>query len=526
MDELSKAKKAFDDAQALVDKLLVDLGKTVPGTAAYISIQKKYDAAEDDRDVKKNIYDPLKKANDRAATAQAQTAADATRNKALLQQAVNAQIPTVERMYKSAEKTYKADPKNPNKITAYLNAMTALNSAYAEFEKQGIVFNRLVIQQNDGTVLPAGTPAAAVEAAPVVTPAAVPATVSGTKVLGRKERGESTVPVPVEPPPPPVSVAKPKKVVFTRAEVDAKLAELKLADTPENRKVARQNLKAGTTAAPVVEDKAWEEIFKKNYPTYAWMFTDLDRTKYADVFELFKFAQDNEMPAAEFDRRFRGTSFDRELEQSQKGRELAASIGNFTWGSGQLAKFLTKAINFGYTGENLKQKAYIDLFSKVGDKYVNDLAVGEVRASSPYLALKRIGTQFLTSFNDQTVEDALVGDMTADDLLRKSRDIAKAMYPHLKDSIDAGVTLEDLSANYKQIAARTLELDPSQVDMGLKFNEALNYTKGGQARMLSLGEWETELRTNDKYRYRFTKQANQDATDIGLSIARAFGKVQ
>jgi hypothetical protein len=139
--------------------------------------------------------------------------------------------------------------------------------------------------------------------------------------------------------------------------------------------------------------------------------------------------------------------------------------------------------------------------------------------------LKRIGTQYLTAFEDKTVEDALAGGMTADDLLRKSRELAKAMYPHLKDSIDAGVTLEDLAANYKQIAARTLELDPSQVDMGLKFNEALNYTRDGQARMLSLSEWETELRTNDKYKYSFTKQANQDATDIGLSIARAFGKV-
>ena len=54
----------------------------------------------------------------------------------------------------------------------------------------------------------------------------------------------------------------------------------------------------------------------------------------------------------------------------------------------------------------------------------------------------------------------------------------------------------------------------------------MNYTRDGQARMLSMSEWETELRTNDKYKYSFTKQANQDATDIGLAIARAFGKVQ
>jgi hypothetical protein len=119
------------------------------------------------------------------------------------------------------------------------------------------------------------------------------------------------------------------------------------------------------------------------------MFTDLDRTKYADVFDLFKRAQQIKMLPEEFDRQYIGTSFYRELQSSKKGRELSAAIGNFTWGSGNLAKFLTKATQFGYEGENLKQQAYKELFSKVDDKYVNDLAIGEIRASSPYLALKR-----------------------------------------------------------------------------------------------------------------------------------------
>jgi hypothetical protein len=185
-------------------------------------------------------------------------------------------------------------------------------------------------------------------------------------------------------------------MAITKDQVDAKLKELKLANTPENRKVARQALKTGTTAAPGAVDTSWEPLFKQNYPQYSWMFTDLDRTKYADVFDLFKRAQQIKMLPEEFDRQYIGTSFYRELQSSKKGRELSAAIGNFTWGSGNLAKFLTKATQFGYEGENLKQQAYKELFSKVDDKYVNDLAIKEVRASSPYLALKRIGTQYLT----------------------------------------------------------------------------------------------------------------------------------
>ena len=313
-------------------------------------------------------------------------------------------------------------------------------------------------------------------------------------------------------------------MAITKDQVDAKLKELKLADTPANRKTARQALQ---TVAPAVADRSWEPIFRKNYPTYAWMFTDLDRTKYADVFELFKLAQETKMPAQEFDRRYRGTSFDRELETSKKGRELSAAVGNYSWGSGQLAKFLTKAIQFGYTGENLKQQAYAELFTKVDNKYVNPDAIKEISQSTPYLALKRIGTQYLETIDDSTIEQALVGGKTPEDLLRVAREKAKANYPHLKEALDAGVTLEELSGNFKAVAAKTLELDPASINMSdAKFNAALNYRKDGQSRMLSLGEWETELRTNDNYGYRFTKKANQDATDIGLAIARAFGKVQ
>jgi hypothetical protein len=312
-------------------------------------------------------------------------------------------------------------------------------------------------------------------------------------------------------------------MAITKDQVDAKLKELKLADTPANRKTARQALK---TVAPAVADTSWEPIFRKNYPTYAWMFTDLDRTKYADVFELFKIAQETNMPAQEFDRRYRGTSFDRELETSKKGRELSAAVGNYSWGSGQLAKFLTKAIQFGYTGDNLKQQAYAELFTKVDNKYVNPDAIKEISQSTPYLALKRIGTQYLETIDDSTIEQALVGGKTPEDLLRVAREKAKANYPHLKEALDAGVTLEELSGNFKAVAAKTLELDPASINMSdAKFNAALNYRKDGQSRMLSLGEWETVLRTNDNYGYRYTKKANQDATDIGLAIARAFGKV-
>ena len=541
MAAIDDALTAFNSAQALVDKLKADLGNAVPGTAKYKSVQTAYEKAKGVRDAKEKVYDNLESARKSTEKKQTETTRTQERNQTLLQQSANAAIETAERSLKSAKNSYQNDPNDRNKANNYLNALTTLDSVYTDFEKQGVTVKRLVVKQSDGTVIPVDTPAAAVETAPVVT-SGVSSTGGDQPVragVGRRVVAQTEV-VAEEPPPPPTGGGNGEaKVVIKKEQVDAKLVELKLSDTPENRKTARQALRTTTSAGgPAVVDTAWEPLFKQNYPQYSWMFTDLDRTKYADVFTLFSKAIDPKtgkqiMTDEEFDRRYIGTSFYRELETSQKGRELSTAIGNFTWGSGNLAKFLTKAIQFGYEGDNLKQQAYAELFSKVDNKYVNDLAIKEVRASTPYLSLKDIGKQYFFDFADSQVEQVLAGTPNAegvavsrDDLIRKARLAAKATYGHLSEQIDAGLTLEDLSASYKEKAAKLLELDPNTINFATDFSDALNYRKDGQPRVLSMAEWETELRTNDKYKYSFTKQANQDATSIGLAIARAFGKVQ
>jgi len=533
MAAIDDALTAFNSAQAIVDKLKVDLGNAVPGTAKYVSVQTAYEKAKGVRDAKEKVYDDLESARKSTEKKQTETTRIQERNQTLLQQSANAAIETAERSLKSAQNSYQNDPNDRNKANNYLNALTTLDSVYTDFEKQGVTVKRLVVKQSDGTVIPVDTPAAAVETAPVVT-SGVSSTGGDQPVragVGRRVVAQTEV-VAEEPPPPTTGGGNGgAKVVIKKEQVDAKLVELELSDTPENRKTARQALKAGTTATPGAVDTSWEPLFKQNYPQYNWMFTDLDRTKYADVFTLFSKAIDPKtgkqiMTDAEFDKRYIGTSFYRELETSKKGRELSAAIGNFSWNSGNLAKFLTKAMQFGYTGDNLKQQAYAELFKKVDNKYVNDLALDGVRASTPYLAIKNIGTQYFSPFADSKIEQALSGVVSTDDLVRQARLAAKATYGHLSEQIDAGLTLEDLSASYKEKAAKLLELDPNTINFATDFSDALNYRKDGQPRVLSMSEWETELRTNDKYKYSFTKQANQDATSIGLAIARAFGKVQ
>lgn len=100
--------------------------------------------------------------------------------------------------------------------------------------------------------------------------------------------------------------------------------------------------------------------------------------------------------------------------------------------------------------------------------------------------------------------------------------------PHLKQQIDAGLTLKSMFTNYQTEAAKLLEVDPNSISVSdPKFRQALAYRdpKSGQVRQLSLSEWRQMIRTDKQFNYQYTKQANQDSTDLALTIARAFGKV-
>lgn len=336
-----------------------------------------------------------------------------------------------------------------------------------------------------------------------------------------------------------------KDVRAKRADVIAGLAALKLPDTEANRQIVRDQIKAGKLpnirnlpadvsggvggvgGAGGGLDAGWQDRFKKEYPAYAWMLTELDQTKYADLFQLMN---DAVKPGSEytdelFQRKFIGTSWYTELAAGQTGRALTTAIGAYSWGEGQLAKFLTTATRMGYTDATLKSKAYEALFSKGADgKYINPNAIGEVKASSSFLAIKKIGTAFLTPISDESVIDTLIGGRSSDDIMRTSRELAKAKYPHLASAIDAGVTLEDITYGYKRDAAELLEVDANTIDMSAGgYSAALGSTKDP---MMSTSEWTSYIKGTPSFGWQYTKQANDQATDIGLSLARAFGKVK
>jgi len=112
--------------------------------------------------------------------------------------------------------------------------------------------------------------------------------------------------------------------------------------------------------------------------------------------------------------------------------------------------------------------------------------------------------------------------VTEDSILQKAQRTAKGQYAHLADQIDAGVSLDDIFYNYKAYAARTLGVDPSEIDFvnDPKWAEAFGSKEQGQ---LSLNDWLFKIKSDKRYGYQFTPQAQEEVSSIVSSLEKAFG---
>jgi len=518
-------------AKKVRDDLKTALGQEGLTDKEYAAIQKQYEAAKTQYNLLDDLYGKAEKAEKKAKVASGVT--EFQQN--VKDTATTAKVKAAETAAISASKTFQGDPNDTSKKDKKNAAYQTLNDLYDKADALGVNLPRIIAPIEGGgfgLVTAEAVPASVAEtvATPkVATPRVLTRAESEALATGR-ELPEPTVADTLD------TNNGLKDVRAKRADVTAGLAALKLPDTAANRQTVRDQIKAGklpnirnlpANVSGKGFDAGWQDRFKKEYPAYAWMLTELDQTKYADLFQLMN---DAVKPGSEytdelFQRKFIGTSWYTELAAGQTGRALTTAIGAYSWGEGQLAKFLTTATRMGYTDATLKSKAYEALFSKTADgKYVNPNAIGEVKASSQFLAIKKIGTSFLTPISDESVIDTLVGGRSSDDLMRTSRELAKAKFPHLANAIDAGVTLEDITYGYRRDAAQLLEVDPNTIDMSAGgYSAALGSMNNP---MMSTAEWAAYIKGTPEFGWQFTKQANQQATDIGLTLARAFGKIQ
>jgi len=146
--------------------------------------------------------------------------------------------------------------------------------------------------------------------------------------------------------------------------------------------------------------------------------------------------------------------------------------------------------------------------------------------------IRQLAKAYNYRVTDQQIQSILTGTpeattglvLTEDGLRERMQKAVKGAMPQLADQIDAGLTLEDIGSNYRRYAANLLEKSEDQIDMfSGPYLDAFGNKDGGQ---LSLGEWSQKVKSDPRFGWQFTNQANVLAGDIALTIARAFGKVR
>ena len=317
-----------------------------------------------------------------------------------------------------------------------------------------------------------------------------------------------------------VDAANPAKVAAAAA---AKAEEKRKKAAADKAKAAREAKKKARYDAQMAQ---WETTFKQQYPQYAWMFDEIDRTKYADVFNLFNRKIDPKVGLTDdrFEQEFQSTSWYREIQSSNKIAEINNAVGTLDWGPGTLSRFANKAVGMGWKEDQLKQEAYKEIFAKnqLGE-YLNKQAVDTVRNTGNYLRFQNTAKQFFTTLGADKIEKALTGQITEDDVLTGLRAATKLKYSHLSEAIDAGQTLEDLAADYKKTAASILERNENDIDMtNPDFEKALAFDDGKGKRMMTTGEWARTLKTDNRYGWGSTQNAIDTGRKIAMNIVKSF----
>lgn len=330
--------------------------------------------------------------------------------------------------------------------------------------------------------------------------------------------------------------------------VDTQLTAQKLTDTPANRKLLREQYQK--TKAPV-SDTAWLDEFAKTYTAYAdWTTQNVVDHFGADFVQVLKDAVTNNYTVDEIQAKIKGTAYYGNVSQKQyefdgsgapkqkeliesARRSIASDYADAGLSETDLTELARTAARSGLTGTGLKQAVYQYSLRKtsMATDFANPVTAKNALQGADADAIRQAARAYGYLVSDAEVQAALTGGMyngvtsSKDSIVQKAQRVAKGQYQQLSDQIDAGASLDDIFANYRNYAAKTLELDPGKVDFvnDPKWQIAFGTKDTGQ---MSLTDWVTKLKSDPTFGYQQTQQANQDATSIGLAIAKAFGKVK
>ena len=255
--------------------------------------------------------------------------------------------------------------------------------------------------------------------------------------------------------------------------------------------------------------------------------TDASVAAFQKAIKQTTYWQTTETAAKNFDQ---AIGVDRDRIINNKKLEIANSYGDVSFDEATLTQLATNAARLGLTGLGLQQAVYAGAL-KPGAGGSQTALASRVLQGADADRIRSIGRAWNTKITDGQVQAILTGQadpatgivLTEDALREQLQAKWKGAMPHLRDQFDAGLTLDQIGSSYKSYAAQLLETPEDQINMFEgPYLQAFDNGEGGQ---LSLSQWIEKVKTDSRFGWQYTKQANQQATDIALTLARAFGKV-
>jgi uncharacterized protein (DUF697 family) len=312
--------------------------------------------------------------------------------------------------------------------------------------------------------------------------------------------------------------------------------------------------KGKKTPAPAVTQQNWVDALQRFFPSYSddWLAANAESYFGKDLIDLMIRVSD---PKGVYDlttsagleriqQEIRGTNYwqttisatknfdqlidaDKQNLITQTKSRIANTYGDIGLTEDTLNQVAATVARTGLTGLGEKQAVYNAVFKAGAPQMQTGRALSGVDADR----IKQLGKAYNFNVTDSQIQSILTGTpevstgvvLTEEGLRQRLQKYVKGAMPQIADQIDAGLTLEDIGGNYRRYAAQLLERSEDEIDMfSGPYLKAFGTKESGQ---LSLSDWISTVKTDPTFGWQYTKTANQQATDIGLTLARAFGKV-
>lgn len=294
------------------------------------------------------------------------------------------------------------------------------------------------------------------------------------------------------PPPPP-----PKKKPTTPAEIEKYQREhfgnmLWVKDNPELKGLLE-------TAA---REEWTPERFKAEFENSQWWKTNSDSVR--------KFTERQATDS---------TTLNKEIDDKTNGLLAMSEAMGFAFTYQDLLPLATDAIKFDWDELTLKK----NITAKV--KYDPNQAGG---FGAFQTQAKAWGKDYLINMTDEEAYEwsrkLFTGEATEETVQEALRLKAKGSYPTIADFIETGGKPKEFFAQHIDMAARLLEVDPSNIDLtDPKYQEIISHAdEGGKVRYMSVPETARFIKQKDEY-----WKTNNSATEVSsilTNLGGAFGK--